>query len=58
VPAFWWFTGFHPDYRHTTDTPEKIGCANMTRILKPAYPMAWQFGIEATPKFGANPGGT
>ncbi|GEM_PF-5222331 len=24
VPAFWWFTGFHPDYHHITDTAEKI----------------------------------
>ena len=22
IPAFWWFTGFHPDYHHTTDTAE------------------------------------
>ena len=22
IPAFWWFTGFHPDYHHTTDTVE------------------------------------
>jgi len=22
IPAVWWFTGFHPDYHHTTDTVE------------------------------------
>jgi Zn-dependent M28 family amino/carboxypeptidase len=21
IPAFWFFTGFHPDYHHVTDTP-------------------------------------
>jgi Peptidase family M28/PA domain len=56
VPAFWWFTGFHPDYHHTTDTPEKIDYAKMTKILQLAYLTAWQFGTEAvTPKFVANP---
>ena len=24
IPAFWFFTGFHPDYHHTTDTADKI----------------------------------
>jgi hypothetical protein len=57
VPAFWWFTGFHPDYHHTTDTPEKIDYVKMAKILKLAYLTAWQFGTEAiTPKFVANPG--
>ena len=58
VPAFWWFTGFHPDYHHTTDTSEKIDYAKMTRILRLAYLSAWQFGTEAvTPKFVVNPSG-
>jgi hypothetical protein len=58
VPAFWWFTGFHPDYHHTTDTAEKIDYVKMTKILKLAYLAAWQFGTEAsTPKFVANPAG-
>jgi Peptidase family M28/PA domain len=58
VPAFWWFTGFHPDYHHTTDTPEKIDYAKMAKILQLAYLTAWQFGTEAvTPKFVANPSG-
>ncbi|HMD20815.1 MAG TPA: M20/M25/M40 family metallo-hydrolase [Alloacidobacterium sp.] len=58
IPAFWWFTGFHPDYHHTTDTPEKIDYVKMAKILKLAYLTAWQFGTEAsTPKFVANPSG-
>ncbi len=58
VPAFWWFTGFHPDYHHTTDTPEKIDYVKMAKILRLAYLTAWQFGTEAsTPKFVANPAG-
>jgi len=58
IPAFWWFTGFHPDYHHTTDTPEKIDYVKMTKILKLAYLTAWQFGEEPrTPAFVANPAG-
>ncbi len=58
VPAFWWFTGFHPDYHHVTDTADKIDYTKMTKILRLAYLSAWQFADEAsTPKFVANPGG-
>ncbi|MGH9596507.1 MAG: M20/M25/M40 family metallo-hydrolase, partial [Edaphobacter sp.] len=57
VPAFWWFTGFHPDYHHTTDTVDKIDFPKMEKILKLAYLSAWRFGSEAEPpKFVANPG--
>lgn len=56
VPAFWWFTGFHPDYHHITDTVEKIDFAKMKKILDLAYLTAWQFGDEAkTPAFIPNP---
>jgi hypothetical protein len=56
VPAFWWFTGFHPDYHHTTDTVEKIDFAKMRKILDLAYLTAWRFGTDATtPVFVANP---
>jgi hypothetical protein len=34
VPAFWWFTGFHPDYHHTTDTADKINYVKMSKILR------------------------
>lgn len=58
VPSFWWFTGFHPDYHHTTDTAEKINYAKMAKILRLAYLTGFQFASEATPpKFIANPGG-
>jgi hypothetical protein len=57
VPAFWWFTGFHPDYHHPSDTPEKIDYPKMAKILKLAYLSAWQFADEATPpRFVAQPG--
>jgi hypothetical protein len=57
VPAFWWFTGFHPDYHHVTDTPEKINYRKMAKILRLAYLTAWDFGDAAVgPKFVANPG--
>ena len=56
VPAFWFFTGFHPDYHHTTDTADKINYVKMTKILRLAYLTAWHFGDAATgPRFVANP---
>jgi hypothetical protein len=56
VPAFWWFTGFHPDYHHTTDTVEKIDFVKMRKILQLAYLTAWRFGDDAvTPIFIPNP---
>ena len=58
VPSFWWFTGFHPDYHHTTDTADKINFEKMAKILRLAYLTGFQFANEATPpKFIANPGG-
>ena len=57
VPAFWWFTGFHPDYHHTTDTAEKINYVKMAKILRLAYLSAWNFGdSKRVPEFVANPG--
>ncbi len=59
VPAFWWFTGFHPDYHHTTDTVEEIDFVKMQKILQLAYLTAWQFGSEATPpRIVADPSGS
>ena len=58
VPAFWWFTGFHPDYHHTTDTADKINYIKMAKILRLAYLTAWQFGDTARPPtFIQNPKG-
>jgi hypothetical protein len=57
IPAFWWFTGFHPDYHHTTDTAEKINYVKMAKILRLAYLSAYQFADQASgPRFVANPG--
>jgi len=58
IPAFWWFTGFHPDYHHTTDTADKIDYVKMAKILRLAYLTAWQFGDGVTPTFIANPKGS
>lgn len=58
IPAFWWFTGFHPDYHRITDTAEKIDYAKMTKILKLAYLSAWQFAEEQPPpRFLTDPKG-
>jgi hypothetical protein len=58
IPAFWFFTGFHPDYHHVTDTAEKINYAKMTKILQLSYLTAWRFGDDAkTPRFIENPAG-
>ena len=57
IPAFWWFTGFHPDYHHTTDTAEKINYVKMAKILKLAYLSGYSFADESTPpKFIESPG--
>jgi hypothetical protein len=56
IPAFWWFTGFHPDYHHITDTVEKIDIVKMRKILQLAYLSAYRFAETAeSPAFVANP---
>jgi Peptidase family M28/PA domain len=58
VPAFWWFTGFHPDYHQTTDTADKIDYLKMAKIVRLAYLSAWQFAEETNPpRFVENPVG-
>jgi Zn-dependent M28 family amino/carboxypeptidase len=58
IPAFWWFTGFHPDYHHTTDTFDRINYVKMAKILRLAYLTAFRIGdAKETPKFIANPRG-
>jgi hypothetical protein len=57
IPAFWWFTGFHPDYHHTTDTADKINYAKMAKILRLAYLSGYTFAnASSPPQFVANPG--
>jgi len=54
IPAFWWFTGFHPDYHQVTDTAEKINYVKMEKILKLAFLTGFDFAdSEAPPKFRA-----
>lgn len=56
VPALWWFTGFHPDYHHVTDTADKIDYTKMVKILKLAYLTVWVFGdTTKPPRFVSNP---
>ena len=58
VPAFWWFTGFHPDYHHTTDTAEKINYAKLQKIIRLAYLSTYEFANEENPPpFIVNPEG-
>jgi hypothetical protein len=58
IPAFWFFTGFHPDYHHETDTAEKINYAKMARILRLSGTTLWMLGTSATvPAFVADPAG-
>lgn len=57
VPAFWWFTGFHPDYHHTTDTADKIDYLKMQKILRLGYLSAYEFAdVSTPPQFIKNPG--
>jgi Peptidase family M28/PA domain len=59
VPAFWFFTGFHPDYHHTTDTPEKVDYPKMLKILQLSYLSAWSFANSAGhPAFVPDPPGS
>jgi hypothetical protein len=59
IPAFWFFTGFHPDYHHTSDTADKINYPKMLKILKLAYLSAWTFATEERPpRFIADPPGS
>jgi Zn-dependent M28 family amino/carboxypeptidase len=58
IPAFWFFTGFHPDYHQTTDTADKINYAKMTNILRLSYLSAWRFADDAAvPAFVRDPPG-
>jgi len=58
VPAFWWFTGFHPDYHHVTDTSEKINYNKLQKILRLAYLTAYDFAnTEYPPVFVPYPKG-
>ena len=59
IPAFWFFTGFHPDYHHTTDTPDKIDFPKMLKILQLSYLSAWEFANQSRyPRFVADPPGS
>ena len=58
IPALWWFTGFHPDYHHISDTANKINYAKMQKILRLAYLSTYAFANDVTnPAFIKNPGG-
>jgi len=58
IPAFWFFTGFHPDYHHTTDTPDKINYPKMLKILQLSYLSGWDFANQlGYPSFVADPPG-
>ena len=56
VPALWFFTGFHPDYHHVTDTVDKIDFVKMTKIVRLSYLTLFDIADgKQTPKFVANP---
>jgi hypothetical protein len=56
VPALWFFTGFHPDYHHISDTVEKIDFVKMTKIVRLSYLTLFAIADEKqTPRFIANP---
>ena len=56
VPALWFFTGFHPDYHHVSDTVDKIDFSKMTRIVRLSYLTLFAIADEKQPpKFIANP---
>src|SRR5258708_3947172 len=56
IPAFWFFTGFHPNYHHTTDTPPKLNYPTMLKILQLSYLSSWDFANQSDyPRFVADP---
>lgn len=58
IPAFWFFTGFHPDYHHTSDTADKIDYRKMLKILQLSYLSGWDFADQrGCPRFVADPPG-
>jgi Peptidase family M28/PA domain len=58
IPAFWFFTGFHPDYHHTSDTADKIDYSKMLKILQLSYLSGWDFANQrGFPRFVADPPG-
>jgi hypothetical protein len=58
IPAFWFFTGFHPDYHHISDTPDKIDYPKMLKILQLSYLSAWDFANQlGHPRFVPDPPG-
>jgi hypothetical protein len=56
IPAFWWFTGFHPDYHQTSDTADRINYVKMTKILRLAYLTGFALANDPIPpKFVESP---
>jgi hypothetical protein len=56
VPALWFFTGFHPEYHHTSDTIDKIDFSKMAKIVRLSYLTLFDIADETqTPRFIANP---
>ncbi len=56
IPALWFFTGFHPDYHHVSDTVDKIDFSKMTKIVRLSYLTLFAVADEKqAPKFVGNP---
>jgi len=49
IPAFWWFTGFHPDYHQITDTADKLNFVTMQTILRLDYLTGYSIANEKVP---------
>jgi len=41
IPAFTFFSGFHPDYHQPTDTSDKLWWPKMEKVAQVAYLTAW-----------------
>ncbi|ALO15926.1 Arginyl aminopeptidase [Salinivirga cyanobacteriivorans] len=42
IPIACFFTGLHPDYHTTRDTPDKINYAKLTELTRVGYKMLWE----------------
>jgi Zn-dependent M28 family amino/carboxypeptidase len=56
IPAFWFFTGFHPDYHQGDRHGRPHNFAKMEKIVRLAYLTGWSLADAPTPpRFIANP---
>lgn len=49
IPVAFFYTGSHPDYHKTTDTPDRINFPKMARIVQLSFSAAWDLADREGP---------